>query len=129
MKQVNKQRATLIYNEYKNGECSTLVSDVMRRFLKNFPSIIEEGVCKRKGCASRSFNHNVPVLEINETEFNGNMANLEKAVMTNFPTENLCQKCRQKYHRFERTCGDHLFIEVGSHVEVTSLWKWLNHFI
>lgn len=49
MKQLNKLRATLIYNEYGDGNCSTECSEVMKRFLKDCPSIIERRQCKTKG--------------------------------------------------------------------------------
>lgn len=53
MKQLNKLRATLICSEYLDGKCSTMITDVLSRFLKDIPSMIEKGGCKKKGCASK----------------------------------------------------------------------------
>lgn len=116
MKQVNRLRAILIHSEYKSGDCSIVATDIMRRYLKDFPSVIEKGTCKKKGCASKTFEFNLPIVGLNEEELDGKIINLEKAVMANFPTENICRKCRQPYHTYERTCGDHLFIEVVLHI-------------
>lgn len=112
MKKMNKLRAELICSEYTDGICSIAVTDILQRFLKNCPSIIERGQCRQKGCTSRNHDFNLPVLGMNEVEFNGNFINLVKAVISNFPNENKCRKCRKPYHSFERICGHHLFIEV-----------------
>lgn len=112
MKQLNKQRATLICAEYPNGNCSILVTDILRLFLKDCPSLIERGKCKRKGCSSKKFEIKLAALGINGAEFKCNMANLEKSIMANFSGPNLCCKCHQPYSSVERECGPHLFIEV-----------------
>lgn len=112
MKQINKLRATLICKEYVNGECSTNPTDIIHLFLKNVPSIIEKPTCKHKGCTSNCTEFILPMITLKETEFDGNMENLEKALIEHFPIENLCRKCRRLCHTFERTCGDHIFIEV-----------------
>lgn len=112
MKQLNKLRAKMIYTEYGNGNCSIECSDILKRYLKNCPSIIEKRKCKHKGCLSRNADFLVPLLGVDANEFSGNIANLERAVMANFTYGNSCSKCRQPYHSFERTCGHHLFIQV-----------------
>lgn len=112
MKQVNKLRAELIYSEYKGGNCSIVVTDIMRRYLKDCPSITESGLCNKKGCCSKSFEFKIPTVALNEEEFDGKLTNLEKAITTNFPATNLCRKCREPYSTFERTFNEHLFIEV-----------------
>lgn len=112
MKQVNKQRATLICNEYANGECTIDVKEVIQRFLKNTPSIIEQSKCKSKGCASKTADFLVSVLTLDKTAFNNNLSNLEKAIIADFPKEPICRKCRQRYQFFVRIPGSQLFIEV-----------------
>lgn len=112
MKQINKLRAKLVCSEYTDGNCSMEVKDVLQRFLKNCPSIIEKGQCQQKGCISKNHDFHFPVLEMNEFEFNGSFNNLVQAVMLNFPDEHLCRKCRKPFDRFERISGHHLFIEV-----------------
>lgn len=112
MKQINSQRAKLVCSEYPDGNCSMEPTDVVQRYLKNCPSIIEKSKCKNKGCASKIHELNLPVLQINESEFKGNFENLASALMLQFPEENLCRKCRKPCHSFERIIGHHLFIEV-----------------
>lgn len=115
MKHLYKLRAKLICREYKGGNCSIVVSDVLRRYLKEYPSITERGTCKKKGCSSKNFELQVPTVGLNSSEFDGKMMNLEKAITANFPSSNLCRKCRQPYNSFERTFNNHLFIEVFLH--------------
>lgn len=69
MKQLNKLRAELIYGEYKTGDCSIVVSDIMRRYLKDFPSIIEKHTCKSKGCGSKNTDQNFQIITLSEFEF------------------------------------------------------------
>lgn len=89
-----------------------MVTDVLTRFLKDSPSMIEKGVCKRKGCASINPICHLPTLEIDESVFEADLANLEEAVSFNLPDYNLCRKCKRGYDSFERTSGSHLFLEV-----------------
>lgn len=112
MKQINKLRTSLILSEYEDGNCSMEITDVLQRFLKNCPSTIERGQCKRKGCKSINHDFNVPVLGMDHFEFNDSLKNLVPAVMSNFPDTNLCRKCRHPYESFVRISGHHLFIEV-----------------
>lgn len=116
MKQLNNLRAKLICSEYKDGDCSIVATDVIRRYMTESPSIIERGTCKRKGCATRNTDKIIPIIGLNEIEFDANIENLERAIVANFPSENLCRKCYQPYDTFERILGNHLFIEVLLHV-------------
>lgn len=113
MKQLNKLRATLICSEYLDGKCSTMITDVLSRFLKDIPSMIEKGVCKKKGCASKNSECRMASLEIDESTFDANLTNLEQAVSINLECLPKCRKCRNTYNNFERTPGSHLFIEVS----------------
>lgn len=113
MNYVNRLRAELIYSHYKSGNCSIVVSDIFQRYLMDSPSITERGTCKKKGCSSKKYEFKIPFVALNEDEFDGKLANMEKAIMKNFPTENSCRKCRQPYNYFERTFNHILFIEVA----------------
>lgn len=121
MKQLNNLRAQLIYNEYNDGDCSIVATDVIRRYMTDAPSIIERGTCKTKGCSIKNTRNTrnttntdktVPVVGLNEIEFDASMENLEKSIVANFPTENFCRKCFQPYDTFERIFGNHFFINV-----------------
>lgn len=115
MKTLNNLRAKLIYSEYEDGDCSIVATDVMRRYMVNCPSIIERGTCKQKRCAPANTDINSTVIGLNEIEFATNMKNLEKAIVANFPSEQLCRKCHQPFDTFHRTFGNHLLIEVFLH--------------
>lgn len=114
MKKVNNLRATLIYSQYGSGDCSIVVTDVLKRFLKTCLSITENGECDRKGC--RSLDHEIvlPVVSIADTIFDNNMANLKTAILNNFPDKSSCKKCRKTLTHFQRDSGYHLFIEVSA---------------
>lgn len=112
MKQINRLRAIHICSEYVDGECSTNATEIIHRFLKNIPSIIEKLTCKSKGCRSKTADIFWPMLDLNEIEFDGNMEHLERALIEHFPAVNLCQKCRQPCDKVVRTGGDHLMIKV-----------------
>lgn len=114
MKKINNFRADLIFNQYKCGSCSPIMSDVLKTFLQKCPSITEEGQCDRKGCQSREHVMEHPVVSISADVFNNNMANLKSAILDNFPNENLCQKCRNPLTTFQRAYGQHIFIEVSA---------------
>lgn len=111
MKDLNKKRAQLIFNAYGSGNCTIVVTDILKRFLGDLPSMIEYRTCKRKGCPKDTA-YNIPVLGIHIKEFDNDMNNLQKAVIANLPTEVLCQKCQNPCTYYDRKCDHHLFIEV-----------------
>lgn len=41
MQDINKRRAELIFNQYGSGECSIVVTDIFKRFLTDFPSLVK----------------------------------------------------------------------------------------
>lgn len=123
MKQLNRLRAILIYNEYKSGNCSIVLTDILTRFLKDSPSMIERGDCKRKGCCSKITHFHLAALEMKDDVFDGKMENLVKAATEFFSIDNPCHKCRHPYDSFERLLGNHLFIEV----ELLTTKQYLNN--
>lgn len=112
MRTINKMRAALVYNEYGSSECGNIVTEIIQRFLKNFPSYIETGVCLRKGCNSAKNECNYPLITINNQIFDNNFENLAEAISTNFPGSPQCTRCRHPLTNFERTFGASIFIEV-----------------
>lgn len=113
MKDLNRKRAELIFNEYGSGECSIVVTDILKRCLKNLPSLVEYKTCKQKGCPKNTA-YSLPVLGLDLTIFVNNMNNLEEAITANLPNEVLCEKCHNACTNYERKCEHHLFIEVIS---------------
>lgn len=112
MRTINKKRAELVYKEYGSGNCAIVVTDQIKRYLKNTPSYIETGVCLRKGCLSAKNELNFPLITLNNDVFDNNFGNLAQSVSTNFPSSPQCAKCRQPLTNFERIFGDSIFIEV-----------------
>lgn len=113
MKAINNLRAKLIHSQYGSGNCSIVITDVLKSFLKNCPSCSEVGECVRKGCTSKKHEHIIPVLGVDSNTFNNNMGNLQLAMITNFPNQNNCKKCGDPFTKFQRTLGPHLFVEVS----------------
>lgn len=114
MKRINNLRAQCIHNEYGSGDSSIVVTDVLKKFLSSCPSITETGKCNQKGCLSKEHKFVVPVVSISDDVFDNNMTNLKSAILANFPSENLCKKCRKPLAEFQRDYGCHLFIEVSA---------------
>lgn len=112
MQTANKLRAELVFEEYTTDDCVTVVTDNIKRYLAESPSIIESGICSRKGCSSKKPIMKFPVVVLNKAVFNNDFKNLKAAIEANFPDENRCQKCCQLVEKFERKVGNHLFIEV-----------------
>lgn len=112
MRKVNQKRVEIMQKHFKSTDCSMVVCDVLRKCLKNWPSYIESGVCRQKGCLSKKSELPVAVVTVNREDFNNDLANLHRAIHNNFPENPQCQKCRKPLTDFSRTFGHHVFIEV-----------------
>lgn len=113
MNKINNLRAELIYTQYGSGNCSTVMTDVLKMFLKNRLSITENGECDRKGCLSKEHELLIPVVSISKSVFENKMVNLKSAILDNFPDESHCHKCRSTLINFQREYGHHLFVKVS----------------
>lgn len=112
MKTINKMRAELIHHEYGSGNCEIVVTDVIRKFMKNTPSYIETGDCSRKGCLFAKREIKFPLIILNNEVFANNMDNLTQAILANFSESLNCPKCRHPLSNFERIFNDGIFIEI-----------------
>lgn len=112
MRKIEGLRASLIHNEYETGESSIVVTDNLKRFLINSPSVIESGSCAKNDCLGNDRILCLPVVSINNEVFADSLDNLERAIVSNFPAVDNCPKCGQLRNQFTRSAGMHLFIDV-----------------
>lgn len=111
MRKINTQRAQLISGKYKKGDCSIVVTDIIKTFLSNVPSIIEKQNCFQKGC-SKVKDFLSPYVCLNNEVFDNDLANISNSIIANFSTTNNCFRCRKPSGSINRSVGNHLFIEV-----------------
>lgn len=101
---INRLRASIL-STYVSGNAATVISSIVRNYLKDEPSY-RETICSAHCNKIKSF----PVVVLNES-FDNNFANLSRAIVENFPHITKCSRCR-KETTFQRTFNEHVFIEV-----------------
>lgn len=112
MQRVYSLRAKLVFDKYRSGNCATVVTENIKRYLANSPSLIEKSLCSRRGCVSEKPIHHSIAISLNSIEFENDFKNLKKSILANFPDDKNCKKCSKPLNRLEHTAGNHLFIEV-----------------
>lgn len=110
MRKINGLRATLLYNAFQKKKCEHVVNNMINVVMKQIPSYTETITCGRKQCRNMS-KRIFPLLCVDNAVFKGNMANLEKAILSNFPESISCMKCGRSM-TVNRNFGGHLFVDV-----------------
>lgn len=102
----NKVRTRLL-DHYNLTNCAMVLADMIGVLLNDTPSCFEVACCKH----AKSKTHNIAFLGLNNGTFRDDFANLERAIMDNFPEDVPCVRCNST-SQISRKFGEHIFVEV-----------------
>lgn len=110
MKKINNMRATFLYERFKRTQFDINVVSMLNELFIDDPSLTRTIDCMECGFHEKT---SLPVLQINNDTFNGDISNIEIAIRDNLLDSVECKGCEERVetlYQFEK----HLFVEVSS---------------